>query len=145
MFKFQVNGEWRHDVKQKTIKNADKSKYEFGMTRKCFIVNDRFSNFREWNVIEIAKSDQDVFEALACDSFSLRYSREAAGVSNDQDREYDDIWSQDKPSDEFVRSSKGPPLLPPHLLQILLNKADTTEPQNDPVLLPEPSHRFSEL
>jgi hypothetical protein len=45
-------------------------------------------------VIHIAKSDNDVFEALACDSFALRDSRDESGTANDSDRNNDDIWTQ---------------------------------------------------
>lgn len=118
------------------------------------------NNSKEWNVLYVSKSDNDVFDALACDSFALRGRREESGKTTDYDRENDDdAWTQvghsyhsqqsilipilfmkkqEKPPESLIKSSKGPPLLPPHLLQVLLNK--TTEEFKDPTLLPEPSH-----
>ena len=50
-------------------------------------------------------------------------------------------WGQNKPNFEDQKSSNGghsgPPILPPHLLSIVLNKEVTDK--SDPVLLPEPT------
>ena len=54
-------------------------------------------------------------------------------------------WGQNKPNFDEFRSSNGghstttsgPPILPPHLLSIVLNKEVTDK--SDPVLLPEPT------
>jgi len=67
---------------------------------------------------QVRKTDVDVFEALACDSFTLKSSRVTA---NDDDRAHDEnLWGQDKPKESFMLdvAKKGPPILPPHLLQV---------------------------
>lgn len=85
------------------------------------------------------RSDVDVFEALACDSFAVK-AKERHLYSSSQDS-----WAQEKPPDSVMlmqsKANRGPPILPPHLLEVLLNKdvGDT----NDPVLLPEPSSHVS--
>lgn len=119
-FKFHLHNKWLHDPKQPTIK--------------------RESDGRIWNVITVERTDNDVFEALACDSFSLKDNRCTSGLESDLDRLQGDSWSQEKPSENILHlhKSKGPPILPPHLLQILLNKEFSD--MGDPVLLPEPSH-----
>eukprot|EP00095_Tigriopus_kingsejongensis_P010992 snap_masked-scaffold281_size224178-processed-gene-1.14 protein:Tk10992 transcript:snap_masked-scaffold281_size224178-processed-gene-1.14-mRNA-1 annotation:"5-amp-activated protein kinase subunit beta-1" len=118
-FKFHADNVWKHDPKQQTVKN--------NAGKMC-------------NTITVERTDNDVFEALACDSFSLKDSRCNTGLENDTDRLQGDSWNQDKPSEELLQlqKSKGPPILPPHLLQILLNKE--VGDMGDPVLLPEPSH-----
>jgi len=66
-----------------------------------------------------------VFQALAKDSESH---------VNNAEKEY----SQDVPQPKPWEKVSGPPVLPPHLLQVILNK-DTPLPC-EPTLLPEPNH-----
>lgn len=61
------------------------------------------------NMISVRESDFEVFQALAKDS------EDAA--SNGQ-KEY----SQDIPQSKPWEKVSGPPVLPPHLLQVILNK-----------------------
>ena len=49
-YKFLVDGHWRVEDSQATVEREDKV----------------------WNVMEVKKSDFEVFDALACDSFSLK-------------------------------------------------------------------------
>ena len=119
-YKFRYRGEWLHDPAQKTVRSRDGA--------------------RTWNVIKVDSADNDVFEALACDSFSLKDDRHETGHQSDTDRLQEDLWNQEKPSEAVLSlyKNKGPPILPPHLLQILLNKE---QPESaDPIILPEPSH-----
>ncbi len=123
VYKFCIEGSWEHDSKY-PIKKIDKS---------------------TWNEIRVRRSDLDVFEALACDSFALkdnRYASQSSGgaLLTDEDREKTNEWTQVKPPENFMTSAKnrGPPILPPHLLQVLLNKDGPSECA-DPVMLPEPS------
>ena len=55
------------------------------------------------------KSDFEVFQALAKDS-------ENTGGDMQKD------WSQEIPASKPWEKSSGPPVLPPHLLQVILNK-----------------------
>ncbi|GLH12209.1 hypothetical protein R5R35_008831 [Gryllus longicercus] len=77
------------------------------------------------NLISVKKTDFEVFQALAMDS--------ASANSNEQ-REY----SQDIPANKPWEKIVGPPVLPPHLLQVILNK--DTPLSCEPTLLPEPNH-----
>ena len=56
-YKFYVDGAWKHDIKQQCVRKKGSS------------------DGRAWNVIKVQKSDVDVFEALACDSFQLKTNR----------------------------------------------------------------------
>uniref|UniRef100_A0A1B6C9V7 5'-AMP-activated protein kinase subunit beta-1 n=1 Tax=Clastoptera arizonana TaxID=38151 RepID=A0A1B6C9V7_9HEMI len=77
------------------------------------------------NLVTVKKTDFEVFQALAMDSES---------VSSNQQREY----SQEIPSNRPWEKPTGPPILPPHLLQVILNK--DTPLSCEPTLLPEPNH-----
>ncbi|XP_067009476.1 5'-AMP-activated protein kinase subunit beta-1 [Anabrus simplex] len=77
------------------------------------------------NLISVKKSDFEVFQALAMDSESM---------GNNQEREY----SQEIPANKPWEKVSGPPVLPPHLLQVILNK--DTPLSCEPTLLPEPNH-----
>ncbi|XP_046388891.1 5'-AMP-activated protein kinase subunit beta-1 [Ischnura elegans] len=76
------------------------------------------------NLVSVNKTDFEVFMALAKDS-------ESSG--SNQQREY----SQEIPANKPWEKS-GPPILPPHLLQVILNK--DTPLSCEPTLLPEPNH-----
>ncbi|XP_076316116.1 5'-AMP-activated protein kinase subunit beta-1-like [Tachypleus tridentatus] len=76
------------------------------------------------NVIRVRKEDFQVFEALEMDSTS------ASGALSED-------YSQEIPERGF-QVKKNPPLLPPHLLQIILNQEVSIS--CDPTLLPEPNH-----
>uniref|UniRef100_A0A1B6ENT1 5'-AMP-activated protein kinase subunit beta-1 n=1 Tax=Cuerna arida TaxID=1464854 RepID=A0A1B6ENT1_9HEMI len=77
------------------------------------------------NLVTVKRSDFEVFQALAMDSES---------ASERQHREY----SQDIPANRPWEKPSGPPILPPHLLQVILNK--DTPLSCEPTLLPEPNH-----
>ncbi|XP_073847750.1 5'-AMP-activated protein kinase subunit beta-1 [Musca autumnalis] len=77
------------------------------------------------NLVSVRQSDFEVFQALAKDS---------ENVVNNADKEY----SQDVPQTKPWEKVSGPPILPPHLLQVILNK--DTPLSCEPTLLPEPNH-----
>lgn len=77
------------------------------------------------NMVSVRRSDFEVFEALAKDSED--------SVNNEQ-KEYSQEIPQIKPWEKVT----GPPILPPHLLQVILNK--DTPLSCEPTLLPEPNH-----
>ena len=95
------------------------------------------------NVINVKKTDKDVFAALTVDSFCVRAT---SNEHLEDDREKDDsLWTQVKPnfSKDTDLKEKGPPILPPHLLQVLLNKEELNihkiNSRTDRVRLPEPT------
>ncbi|XP_061396791.1 5'-AMP-activated protein kinase subunit beta-1 [Musca vetustissima] len=77
------------------------------------------------NLVSVRQSDFEVFQALAKDS---------ENAVNNADKEY----SQDVPQTKPWEKVSGPPILPPHLLQVILNK--DTPLSCEPTLLPEPNH-----
>jgi len=112
-YKFLVDGYWRVEDSEAKVEREDKV----------------------WNVMEVKKSDFEVFDALACDSFSLKTSEK-----NKTEKSFkSDSWCQVSPNFEKLDAkSRNPPTLPPHLLQVILNKDVSYQP--DPILLEEPSH-----
>lgn len=77
------------------------------------------------NSITVKKSDFEVFQALAKDQESAK---------DDAQKEF----SQEIPAYKPWEKNSGPPILPPHLLQVILNK--DTPLSCEPTLLPEPNH-----
>ncbi|XP_026751954.2 5'-AMP-activated protein kinase subunit beta-1 [Galleria mellonella] len=77
------------------------------------------------NLVTVKMSDFEVFQALAKDS---------EGIHSSAQTEYSQEIPQSKPWDKV----SGPPILPPHLLQVILNK--DTPLSCEPTLLPEPNH-----
>ncbi|XP_044254460.1 5'-AMP-activated protein kinase subunit beta-1 isoform X2 [Tribolium madens] len=78
------------------------------------------------NLITVKKSDFEVFQALDKDS---------ENVNNDPSQKE---FSQEIPANKPWEKVTGPPILPPHLLQVILNK--DTPLSCEPTLLPEPNH-----
>ncbi|XP_070577410.1 5'-AMP-activated protein kinase subunit beta-2-like isoform X3 [Ptychodera flava] len=110
-YKFHVDGNWVHDHTVPTCVN------EYGSYN---------------NVIKVQKSDFEVFEALAIDS--VNSGTAPRDISGSPPGEY----NQDMPSRKLQEKTTGPPILPPHLLQVILNKDIAL--QCEPSLLPEPNH-----
>lgn len=77
------------------------------------------------NMISVKQSDFEVFQALAKDQESAK---------DDSQKEF----SQEIPVHKPWEKNSGPPILPPHLLQVILNK--DTPLSCEPTLLPEPNH-----
>ncbi|XP_056648437.1 5'-AMP-activated protein kinase subunit beta-1 isoform X3 [Diorhabda sublineata] len=77
------------------------------------------------NLIVVKQSDFEVFQALAKDSENAK---------DDSQKEF----GQDIPANKPWEKTTGPPILPPHLLQVILNK--DTPLSCEPTLLPEPNH-----
>jgi len=76
------------------------------------------------NIISVKKSDFEVFDALDIDS---------SATSGPGPGDYGQEVPTPRPSDKAT-----PPILPPHLLQVILNK--DTPLSCEPTLLPEPNH-----
>jgi len=91
-YKFLVDGDWKHNPAEPTVDNPMGTKN---------------------NLIEVKKTDFEVFEALASDIISS-----TSQVSGSPPGEY----SQDVPSNKPWDKPTSPPVLPPHLLQVILNK-----------------------
>lgn len=110
-YKFMVDGQWAHDPNEPIIDN--------GMGTKN-------------NTIEVKKSDFEVFEALAMDSVNSGSNSQSLSGSPSGD------YSQEIPQRKPYEKTAGPPILPPQLLQVILNK--DVPLTCEPSLLPEPNH-----
>ncbi|XP_014883542.1 5'-AMP-activated protein kinase subunit beta-1b [Poecilia latipinna] len=109
-YKFCVDGQWTLDPTGSVT------------TTKTGTVN---------NVIQVNQTDFEVFDALKIDS---QDSADMFDLSSSPPGPYQQDGYLIKPDDKI----KQPPILPPHLLQVLLNK--DTGVSCDPTLLPEPNH-----
>ncbi|TNM89970.1 5'-AMP-activated protein kinase subunit beta-1b [Takifugu flavidus] len=109
-YKFSVDGHWMLDPNGAVT------------TSKTGVVN---------NTIQVKRTDFEVFDALRIDSED---SADFADLSSSPPGPYQQDAYLIRPEDKL----KHPPVLPPHLLQVLLNK--DTGISCDPTLLPEPNH-----
>ncbi|KRZ08612.1 5'-AMP-activated protein kinase subunit beta-2 [Trichinella zimbabwensis] len=114
-FKFYVDGSWICD------NNLPKTDNPLGS---------------ENNVLVIDRSDYEVFDALDRD--------QAASVTDNSTSSCEECYNknssytQELPEVPVFRKYSEPPVLPPHLLQVILNK--DTPISCDPNVLPEPNH-----
>lgn len=115
-FKYYVDGQWICDNHLPKTQNSIGS---------------------ENNVILIDKADFEVFDALDKD---LQATTAAGGGANESYKITDGekSFGQEIPDRHAFEKSTHPPVLPPHLLQVILNK--DTPISCDPNVLPEPNH-----
>ncbi|KFM77600.1 5'-AMP-activated protein kinase subunit beta-2, partial [Stegodyphus mimosarum] len=111
-YKFQVDGQWIHAPGQPTVDN------DLGTKN---------------NLVSVKKSDFEVFEALAVDSISS-----SSGGGSTYSISPPGSYSQEIPPRRPYDKASGPPILPPHLLEVILNKDVSLS--SEPILLPEPNH-----
>ncbi|KAG0710037.1 5'-AMP-activated protein kinase subunit beta-2 [Chionoecetes opilio] len=118
-YKFLVDGEWRVSSGEAACDN--------GMGTQN-------------NMININEVDFDEFENALLrdpnDKEQKNRSQHAAG--KDMQGMIEDDFSQEIPEYQQSEKIRGPPVLPPHLLQVILNK--DTPISCEPTLLPEPNH-----
>eukprot|EP00914_Ancora_sagittata_P018685 GHVO01037030.1.p1 GENE.GHVO01037030.1~~GHVO01037030.1.p1 ORF type:complete len:261 (-),score=27.00 GHVO01037030.1:462-1190(-) len=112
-YKFLVDGQWVCDPNEPAVDNAMGSKN---------------------NQVHVKASDFEVFEALAMDSVSTGHNK--SGISGSPPGDYNQYVPPRNSGSGFHHS--GPPTLPPHLLQVILNKEIPLH--CEPTLLPEPNH-----
>lgn len=108
-FKYFVDDEWTHDTGLPTVSN------EVGSQN---------------NVITIQQEDFEAFAALDMDTATTNTKHRRGGPEAE--------FGQEIPGLSSFESKPGPPILPPHLLQVILNK--DTPLSCEPTLLPEPNH-----
>lgn len=115
-YKFYVDGHWVCDTNQPQIDNDLGSKN---------------------NKVNVKASDFEVFEALAMDSGTPgQTANDSGSLSGSPPGDYTQYIPPRNTGQGFHHS--GPPILPPHLLQVILNKE--TSQHCEPTLLPEPNH-----
>ncbi|KAK2502959.1 hypothetical protein MC885_010423 [Smutsia gigantea] len=111
-YKFFVDGQWVHDPSEPVV------------TSQLGTIN---------NLIHVKKSDFHVFDALKLD---LMKSSET--TCRDLSSSPPGTYGQEMYVFRSEKRFKSPPILPPHLLQVILNKDANIS--CDPALLPEPNH-----
>uniref|UniRef100_A0A1I7VWA1 5'-AMP-activated protein kinase subunit beta-1 n=1 Tax=Loa loa TaxID=7209 RepID=A0A1I7VWA1_LOALO len=128
-YKFFIDGKWVVD------ENAAKIDNKFGSQN---------------NVIAIDEADFEVFDALDRDLASSNAGEAMRKVNmsgappsshdtpNEREIEKLKNFTQEIPDRREFEKAQNPPVLPPHLLQVILNK--DTPMQCDPNVLPEPNH-----
>ncbi|XP_037794633.1 5'-AMP-activated protein kinase subunit beta-1-like isoform X1 [Penaeus monodon] len=119
-YKFLVDGEWKYNENEAACDNNIGS------------LN---------NVITIKESDFEEFEnALLRDPNDKNDKTYGVQALNKEKGEVEkkDEYSQEIPEYHQWEKVRGPPVLPPHLLQVILNK--DTPISCEPTLLPEPNH-----
>lgn len=95
------------------------------------------------NLIHVQKEDFDAYDALDMDSASVAKSQSHRAKNNEAQacfgQEIPHLGGTSVPiGDHHQQRAPGPPILPPHLLQVILNK--DTPMSCEPTLLPEPNH-----
>ncbi|XP_078741035.1 5'-AMP-activated protein kinase subunit beta-2-like, partial [Lampetra fluviatilis] len=110
-YKFYVDGQWLHDPNEPVV------------TSNLGTVN---------NLIQVKPSDFEVMDALQLDSM------DSVSDSTDASSSPPGLYSQEVFVYRAEERFRVPPMLPPHLLQVILNK--DTNISCDPALLPEPNH-----
>jgi len=107
-FKYYVDNEWANDKNLPLMENDQGSQN---------------------NVITIQQEDFEAFAALDMDSAATNIRHQRGNEAE---------FGQDIPGISSFENRPGPPILPPHLLQVILNK--DTPLSCEPTLLPEPNH-----
>lgn len=106
--------------------------------------NSALDNEEDNNVLNVKQSDFEVFEALAMDLASNNNTANASNTSNALSGSPPGSYTQEIPTNYSHDSSgnqvstAGPPILPPHLLQVILNNPSVNF--GEPTLLPQPNH-----
>ncbi|KAG7153476.1 5'-AMP-activated protein kinase subunit beta-1-like [Homarus americanus] len=119
-YKFLVDGEWKMNQNEKSCTN------EVGTQN---------------NTITINESDFDEFENALLRDPNDKKERPFGNQSGNKEKTEEDKreeFSQEIPEYQQSEKIRGPPVLPPHLLQVILNK--DTPISCEPTLLPEPNH-----
>ncbi|CAC5394159.1 PRKAB [Mytilus coruscus] len=149
-YKFFVDGSWQHNPSEPTmtdnqgninntiqVRKADFEVFEALALDSLNVNNSKKDKGHTQgsvsNSIQIRKADFEVFEALALDSLNVKNSKKDKGRES-----LDDEYGQEVPVRKPGEKVTGPPILPPHLLQVILNK--DIPAHCEPTLLPEPNH-----
>ncbi|XP_045129001.1 5'-AMP-activated protein kinase subunit beta-1-like [Portunus trituberculatus] len=131
-YRFMVDGEWKVSKNDNTTTNTANN-------NNANINNNNNKNNN--NVITISETDFEEFEtALLPDPNDKGDDKKSHGSAGSRDRagSEEDEFGQDIPEYQQTDKIRGPPVLPPHLLQVILNK--DTPISCEPTLLPEPNH-----
>lgn len=133
-YRFMVDGEWKVSKNDNTTNTATNNNNAAN--------NNNNNKEKNNNVITISETDFDEFEtALLPDPNDKSGEKKSHGSTGSKDRSVgseEDEFGQEIPEYQQTDKIRGPPVLPPHLLQVILNK--DTPISCEPTLLPEPNH-----
>ena len=99
-----------------------------------FFISDGMGGFN--NVIKVDQSDLEVFKALEVDTASQKLN--SIRVESLSDDSYGQRIPNLSSNTRSAGGSRGPPILPPQLIHVILNKE--TPLNCEPTLLPIPHH-----
>lgn len=117
-YKFLVDGKWINDKNGQLVEDTETTNYD----------DSGLQN----NVIHVQKGDFNAYDALDMDSDAVKK------MNANKKFQASDEFGQEMPNNMSLYEHKsGPPILPPHLLQVILNK--DTPLSVEPTLLPEPN------
>jgi len=119
-YKFEVDGEWKVNQQEETVTNQS------GHENNVISIDD--SHFAELEN-ELLNDPND-------DATGIDWASGGGGTR--QEAEKDEGYAQVVPEYKASDRIRDPPVLPPHLLQVILNK--DTPVSCEPTLLPEPNH-----
>lgn len=111
-YKFFVDGHWVHNPDEPIKSNSTGTVH---------------------NLVTVKKTDFEVFRALEKDIEAVQSKTSETGGSSPAGS-----YTQEVPPHKPIDRHTGPPMLPPHLLQVILNQ-DLPE-HLEPSILPEPNH-----
>lgn len=118
-FKFLVDGEWKVSTDEPACEN------DMGTKNNCIKIEDK--DFEEFENA-LLRDPNDKEKPVSNKVLHIK----------DRDEDKKDDFSQEIPEYQQSEKIRGPPVLPPHLLQVILNK--DTPISCEPTLLPEPNH-----
>ncbi|CAG5867250.1 unnamed protein product [Menidia menidia] len=129
-YKFYVDGQWTHDPTEASgLLIVQLCELNCVIVSAQPVVTNQLGTVN--NIIQVKKTDFEVFDALMVDS---QKCSDMSDLSSSPPGPYHQDAYVPKQEEKF----KSPPILPPHLLQVILNK--DTGISCDPALLPEPNH-----
>ncbi|KAK7066257.1 5'-AMP-activated protein kinase subunit beta-2 [Halocaridina rubra] len=118
-YKFMVDGEWKVSSEEASVENT------LGTKNNCIRIMEK--DFEEFENA-LLKDPNDKENPLSNKLLNVK----------DKDEAENDDFGQEIPEYQHWEKIRGPPVLPPHLLQVILNK--DTPISCEPTLLPEPNH-----
>lgn len=140
-YKFYVDGEWKVSPVEATSNanaNANNNNGNNNNNSNRNTNNNKATENNN-NVINISETDFEEFEtALLYDPNDPNKERSVTQSKERPGEGEEDEFGQEIPEYEQTSKIRGPPVLPPHLLQVILNK--DTPISCEPTLLPEPNH-----
>lgn len=143
-YKFIVDGEWKVSKNDTTTSTSPTANNNNNANNNANNNNNKVTEKNNNNVITISETDFEEFEtALMPDPNDKSGDKDRShgsggGKERSGDGSEEDEFGQVIPEYQQSEKIRGPPVLPPHLLQVILNKDIPIS--CEPTLLPQPNH-----